>query len=818
MTKITGTDLNDAIVGSTDIDLIVGAGGNDTLTGGASDDILIGDYESNLLQDSQGEISFADYAKTSDWTVTKRSDGQTEMSRTIETVEKGTYNLNFELANNFASGHGQGAIEVVWNGTVIGSYETKSGAFQDISVSLDGTGKPGELTFRTVDTSSDVKMDTSGPIFSYDKAVSVNGETITVSAFAEGQSNLYQVMNGTLMVFDPKTETYTPAGSEATVVVNAIGFNQEDDLIYGIAVSKGTDALGHDVNPRDLVMLDAQGNSYGLGATPYRSWTGDFDDKGNLWAFEADMDYFMKVDVSERDVDGNPVVTKFNLPDELIDVRVWDVAFDATTGTFQGVVRPSQEGADAVLITIDVSGAKPQFDLTPVTSTNIDGQILDGAPAITFGAAIQDSAGTLFVGGNSGDHDMNDATGSSGGFYRVDVNATSGEAQLVLVADAPRSASNDGAADPRALDPFTPVDPASAVFIRDISLVDAPDQAATFVDFVDGNAGADTLQGNLSEDTLVGSSAGDALFGGEGNDALYGGASPDAAASSIISSYDKDGQRYDQFGNLLEEDDDVLAGGVGDDLLHGSAGHDVLAGGLGQDQLYGGSGHDTLDGGDDADELFGGREDDALSGNAGDDALFGGSGNDDLNGGTGNDVLKGGSGADVLAGGDGADKLRGDAGDDVLKGGTGNDRMNGGSGADRLDGGDGKDYLNAGKGDDVLDGGAGKDVLYLGAGNDIATGGADSDRFVFRSNDLDGSTDRITDFARGDSENDRIDVSRLNLLDQGLTAEEWIAQSVSQTKDGGVHVDLGGCQLMFDARADGTSVDLFNDVTDGFIF
>ena len=107
---------------------------------------------------------------------------------------------------------------------------------------------------------------------------------------------------------------------------------------------------------------------------------------------------------------------------------------------------------------MDVSGSEPTFELIPVTSTIIDGEVLDGLPAVTFGAAIIDSNGTLYVGGNSGDHDMNNSTSSSGGFYRVDIDPVTGEAQLVLVADAPRSSSNDGAADPRALDPFAPID------------------------------------------------------------------------------------------------------------------------------------------------------------------------------------------------------------------------------------------------------------------------------------------------------------------------------------------------------------------------
>lgn len=817
MSEFKGTDLNDQIDGTSEADIIVGAGGDDQITGGAQGDTIVGDYENNLLPDDTGEISFAEYAQSANWTVTQYADGHNQMSQTIDTVAGGTYELSFDLANNFSAGNAVGAVEVVWNGEVIGTHQTESGVFQQVTVSLTGIGGPGELIFRSTEPDGSTQIDTSGPIYTYDRVVDIGGQDVTVAAIAEGQPNLYQVLNGTLMVFDPETQQYTQAGADATVVVNAIGFNIEDDLIYGIAVRDGFDSLGNPVSQRDLVMLDGDGNSYGMGATPYRSWTGDFDSNGNLWAFEADMDYFMMVDVSERDADGNPLVTRFNLPDELVSVRVWDVAYDAATQTFRGVVRPSAEGADATLIIIDVSGDEPQFELLPVTSTLIDGVAHEGAPAVTFGAAIQDANGTLYVGGNSGDHDMDNSTPSSGGFYRVDIDEQTGEATLVLVADAPRAGSNDGASDPRSIDPFSPIDVSSSVLITDIRLVNDPNGAASFDDTIDGNAGADTIFGNLGDDQLVGSSAGDEISGGTGNDFIYGGNGPDAV-STIVSFYDENGQRFDQFGNLLQEDDDVLNGGEGDDLLQGSAGHDILDGGSGQDELFGGSGDDRLYGGGGDDSLSGGGQSDQMAGGDGSDTLNGGSGEDILSGGAGDDSLKGSSGNDVLYGDEGDDAIRGDVGTDHLEGGEGNDKLNGGSDDDVLLGQAGNDHLNGGSGDDILKGGDGKDKIYLGAGDDIATGGAGSDRFVFRSEDLDGGTDRITDFSRDSAQSDRLDLRQLDLLEAGMTAEDWIAQNVSQGSGGGVIIDLDGTLLMFDARLDGDNQDLFNDVIDGLVF
>ena len=73
----------------------------------------------------------------------------------------------------------------------------------------------------------------------------------------------------------------------------------------------------------------------------------------------------------------------------------------------------------------------------------------------------------------------------------------------------------------------------------------------------------------------------------------------------------------------MQNDDDTLYGGAGNDLLLGFAGADILRGHSGDDVLGGGIG---------ADMLHGGRGDDRLAGGAGDDTLNGGQGNDTLSG------------------------------------------------------------------------------------------------------------------------------------------------------------------------------------------
>ncbi|EEE35334.1 type I secretion target repeat protein [Rhodobacteraceae bacterium KLH11] len=864
---ISGTGLSDQLVGGSEQETLIGLAGNDELQGQAGDDVLHGDYaEANLLEGTEGAVSFSDYAENGEWGLSDLANGHQQMEQQITTETGGVYELNLDLATNFAAGRSGAAIEVLVDGEVVAEFSSQSGAFGSHSVQFTADDDSSTITIRSIDVSgSGPTIDTSGPAFHYDKDVEIGGQTVTVSAFADGQSNLYQVLNGTLQVFDVETQAYEMAGVEGTVNVNSMGYNTEDDLLYAIAVGDGVDSLGQVVSRSDLVMLDAEGNSYRVGSTPYRSWTGDFDDQGNLWSFQSSMDRIAVIDVDQFDVDGNPVTTVYKLPSDLVDFKVYDVAFDAASQSFYGVSRPSSEGAATVMLIVDISSGEPEFRTVSVTSTVINGEVLNGVPLMTFGAAIIDADGNLFVGGNSGDHDMDDSTPATGAIFQVIVDDVTGEASLHLIEEAPKSYSNDGAADPTATSPFAPVDLYASVLVKDLTLVATTEGALSYDDDLSGNAGSDALYGGIGTDTLTGGSSGDVLEGDDGNDLLHGGAGV-GANSGIVSQYDEDGVRYDQFGNVLTEDDDSLFGGQGDDHLMGSAGHDMLDGGAGDDLLDGGSGfdiliggqgndtlrggseadtlrgeggHDVMDGGSGNDEIFGGigddqidggsgadvlnggdgndslsgrSGDDFLSGDDGNDTLSGGSGNDDLDGGVGDDSLSGGSGSDTVIGGLGSDTLDGGSGNDTLAGGEGSDTLKGGSDDDELIGGAGNDYLNGSSGDDVLNGGSGKDRLYLGAGDDHASGGADADRFIFRNEDLDGSTDTITDFSLSDG--DLLDLRGLNLDSGGADTLEWFNAN-SEIVDGtDVSVALSADTTLI---LEGAATD-FNQLYDHFLF
>ncbi|EOW9231099.1 VWA domain-containing protein, partial [Vibrio cholerae] len=118
-------------------------------------------------------------------------------------------------------------------------------------------------------------------------------------------------------------------------------------------------------------------------------------------------------------------------------------------------------------------------------------------------------------------------------------------------------------------------------------------------------------------------------------------------------------------------------------------------------------------------------------------------------------------------------------GNDKLHGGLGDDILFGQGGDDELYGEDGNDILFGGTGNDILIGGEGNDILIGGLGNDILTGGSGADLFKWVEGDLDGSTDRITDFKIGQ---DKIDFS--DLFDNSSDNVSMILKDIESTVKG----------------------------------
>lgn len=577
-------------------DYAEGGYGADIINAGDGDDIVYGDVKGdNLLETTNTEATtFDQFASNGAWMLND-SFGSETISQSTQTVAGETYTISFDIAANFAGGYSAGAVEVLWNGVVVDTVETTSGAFQTFELDVLSTGTDGELSFRAVDATSTQQYNFDGPIISYDAEINVGGETVSVQAFAPGQANLYQVIDGQLNVFDIETKSYVAVGEDPGFNINSIGFNVENDMIYGVAKSSGIDSLGNTVNASDIVMVDASGATFLVGEGFYSDYVGDFDNSGNLWTFDSSVNRVSVVDVDQFDADGNPVIDHYNLPNGIFADRTYDIAYSAKDDCFYAVIAPSKNGEPGKVVKIDMStvpsGGTPTFTELSITGTLYGDEMEAGMVKGAYGAVFLDGEGNLYFGLNNGDHDLDASTASDGGIYGVEMNWETGEAYAVFMSEAPATGSNDGAVDPRSSDAFSAVDASATVLIQSptLTLVNGGD------DDLRGGAGNDEMHGNAGNDEINGGSGDDILFGDQGNDNINGGTGNDWAA-----------------------------GGAGVDNLQGNDGNDVLIGNDGTDYLNGGNGNDRLVGGQGTDKLVGGAGADEINGGAGNDHLWGG--------------------------------------------------------------------------------------------------------------------------------------------------------------------------------------------------
>ena len=140
------------------------------------------------------------------------------------------------------------------------------------------------------------------------------------------------------------------------------------------------------------------------------------------------------------------------------------------------------------------------------------------------------------------------------------------------------------------------------------------------------------------------------------------------------------------------------------------------------------------------------NNDNVLDGNDGNDLVFGFGGNDTINGGKGDDMIEGGAGADHLDGGEGVNTISYSLSTTGVVVNLANSTAAGGDAA-----GDvisnfqnvvGSDH------DDVLIGSSGSNVLFEEAGHNILVGGGGHDTFAFAS--ILTGNNLVTDFHVGE--------------------------------------------------------------------
>jgi len=234
------------------------------------------------------------------------------------------------------------------------------------------------------------------------------------------------------------------------------------------------------------------------------------------------------------------------------------------------------------------------------------------------------------------------------------------------------------------------------------------DRIETDVEAITGGAAADVLNGNNGANTLNGGPGDDVLDGALGADVLIGGGGVDSVSyanrtedlSITLDGLADDGEAGEA--DNVNADIENVTGGLGDDVIRGSAAANTLFGGPGDDILDGAGGADLLSGGIGVDtvdyslRLLGvsvdldGIPDDGEP-SEGDNVV------------TDIENILGGSGPDTLRGGGGPNRLSGGAGADIIDGLSGTDTIEGGEGSDTIQAKDGAtDVISCGDGNDTL--------------------------------------------------------------------------------------------------------------------
>lgn len=262
--------------------------------------------------------------------------------------------------------------------------------------------------------------------------------------------------------------------------------------------------------------------------------------------------------------------------------------------------------------------------------------------------------------------------------------------------------------------------------------------------WLDGNAGIDTIYGMDGNDVICGKAEGDILDGGNGIDEYFfnGTAASGITVNLAIGrSTNNTSGLYDTLASIetvyASSANDTITGSSSNNLLFGMAGNDTVNGGDGDDTLFGGLGSDILNGGNGFDIADYSTDTAAVSINLTTNIHTGAATGDSftsiekIHGTIYNDILTGDSNANQFFGNSGADIINAMDGGDTIYGNTDGDTINGDVGIDAyifngtatsgltIDVGAGyvKNNLT-----NIQDGITSIEVLYASTGNDtIAT-------------------------------------------------------------------------------------------------
>ncbi|MEM7800778.1 MAG: hypothetical protein AAF633_16425, partial [Chloroflexota bacterium] len=225
----------------------------------------------------------------------------------------------------------------------------------------------------------------------------------------------YQVLGRTLHRLDTETFEYEVIGSHSRSY-NAIGYNIEDDYLYGIQKIQGDS---------HLIQINNKGVITELGEVNIPSNTryrGDFDLEGNLVVTNGSFLYSIDVSESPATVTTSERLTKIGNP----SLNFHDITYNRITDTFFSFTQGQVLEIDPVELTIEKIA-----DYSDVVS---------GKP---FGAAFSDENGDLYVSKNN-----------TGAIYYADLDSSGDVLDFYPLADGGANGNNDGASCPLAAAPF----------------------------------------------------------------------------------------------------------------------------------------------------------------------------------------------------------------------------------------------------------------------------------------------------------------------------------------------------------------------------